>query len=254
MTPQAYLDRIHYQQSIEPNLETLAALQTAHLLAVPFENLDIHLGRKIVLDHEKIFQKIVEDKRGGFCYELNGLFSWLLQALGFDVTLISARVYNHEKQQLGIEFDHLTQYVTLDGEKWLVDVGFGHSFAMPLRIETDAVQSSGAVHYHIQQDAPFFMLRIKEGEKGWYDRYQFTLTPRQYHQFADGCHYHQTSPNTTFTQGRLCSQAKPNGRITLTDQLLITTQNGVRQETAVSDNHHFAQLLKTHFDIALHWS
>src|SRR5437764_12252268 len=89
---QRYLERINYHGSLEPTLQTLQALHEAHLLAVPFENLDIHLGRKILLDEESLWKKIVEQGRGGFCYELNGLFAWLLRALGFQVDLLSAGV------------------------------------------------------------------------------------------------------------------------------------------------------------------
>src|SRR5579859_3200412 len=85
----SYLRRIHYTGSLEPTYQTLAALQEAHLLAVPFENLDISLGREIILDEAALFHKIVEQRRGGFCYELNGLFASLLRALGFKVTMLS---------------------------------------------------------------------------------------------------------------------------------------------------------------------
>ncbi len=92
MDMQSYLERIHYHASLEPTLQTLRALHEAHLLAVPFENLDIHLGREIVLNEAGLWTKIVKHNRGGFCYELNGLFSLLLRALGFQVDLLSASV------------------------------------------------------------------------------------------------------------------------------------------------------------------
>ena len=87
-----YLKRIHYQGSLEPTLQTLQALHEAHLLTVPFENLSIHYGQPIILQEDLLFNKIVRKHRGGFCYELNGLFAWLLQQLGFQVTLLSAEV------------------------------------------------------------------------------------------------------------------------------------------------------------------
>ena len=253
MDLQTYLNRIKFTGELAPSYPVLAQLQDAHLQTVPFENLDIHLGRKITLDRSRIFTKLMSNNRGGFCYEQNGLFSWLLETIGFDITLLSARVYDEEKQKLGIEFDHLAIMVTLDGVQWLVDVGFGHSFAMPLRIQTEAIQDAGDTKYQIVQDGDFLMLRIKEGGGDWFDRYQFSLIPRKYQDFAGGCHYHQTSPNTSFTQGMLCSIAKPNGRITLTDDKLIITNNGDRSETAVLDNNHFSQLLKQHFSINLTW-
>src|SRR5205085_8232372 len=89
---QAYLDRIGYDGPTEPGLITLTGLQRAHMLSVPFENLDVHLGRRLVLDPAANFEKIVGRRRGGWCFELNGLFGWLLEQLGFDVTLLGSRV------------------------------------------------------------------------------------------------------------------------------------------------------------------
>src|ERR1041384_2069181 len=87
-----YLQRLNYHGSTEPTAETLGELHRAHMLAVPFENLDIHLGREIVLDDERLYAKVVERRRGGFCYELNGAFAGLLGALGFDVKMLAAGV------------------------------------------------------------------------------------------------------------------------------------------------------------------
>lgn len=252
MDVSAYLRRIDYQG--EPSLawETLCDLQTAHLLAVPFENLDIHLGRPITLDLKRIYQKVVVDKRGGFCYELNGLYAWLLTELGFKTSLIAAQVYSEEKQRFGIPFDHLAIAVTLGENPWLTDVGFGHAFSMPLNIMSDAIQATDEQKaYQIRRDAESFTLSIQEGGGAWRIRYRFDLEPRAYEAFQDGCTYHQTSPDSGFTQGRLCSQARPNGRITLTDDQLIVTQDGERVETAVADNTHFLDLLHQHFGIVL---
>src|SRR5215211_6629735 len=152
----AYLNRIGYRGTLEPSAATLHALQRAHLLAVPFENLEIHLGRPIVLDQTALFDKIVRRRRGGFCYELNGLFAVLLRELGFEVTLLSAGVAR-ANGDFGPEYDHLTLLVecplsVIDSQLqpvvgdqprttnygprtiWLVDVGFGDSFRAPPRL------------------------------------------------------------------------------------------------------------------------
>src|SRR4051812_21960412 len=119
MNIDAYLARIGYSGSIEPTAETLRALQQAHLLAVPFENLDVYLKRPIILDEERLFAKIVGERRGGFCYELNGLFAALLRSLGFKVELLSARVHN-DSGGFNAEFDHLTLRVRgTDDEPYL---------------------------------------------------------------------------------------------------------------------------------------
>jgi N-hydroxyarylamine O-acetyltransferase len=127
----AYLDRISYTGPLETTADGLRALHRAHMLSVPFENLDIALGRKIICDEEAILRKIVEQRRGGFCYELNGAFAALLREVGFTVTLLSARVARQDGSY-GPDFDHLTLRVDLD-EPWLADVGYGDSFVEPLR-------------------------------------------------------------------------------------------------------------------------
>src|SRR3989440_10034587 len=134
MDIQAYLQRIDYTGPLVPSAKTLRLLQVAHLRTVPFENLSIHSGEPIVLDDDALFEKIVSRRRGGFCYELNGLFAALLRALGFDVVLLSAGVA-HAGGGFGPEFDHLLLVVDLQ-EHWLADVGFGDSFLEPVRLVT----------------------------------------------------------------------------------------------------------------------
>src|SRR5216684_5534157 len=138
MDTRAYLQRINYTGPLDPSAETLRGLQVAHLRTIPFENLSIHSGEVIVLDNHALFEKIVRRRRGGFCYELNGLFGALLRALGFDVTMLSARVANAEGI-FGPDFDHMTLLVSL-AERWLVDVGFGDSFLEPLQLEAEGEQ------------------------------------------------------------------------------------------------------------------
>jgi arylamine N-acetyltransferase len=129
MNTEAYLKRINYTGSLVPNRSTLRSLQVAHLLNVPFENLSIHSGEPIVLDDDALFRKIVENRRGGFCYELNGLFAALLRGLGFDVSMLAAEVAK-DGGGFSPNFEHMALMVTL-AEPWLVDVGFGDSFWSP---------------------------------------------------------------------------------------------------------------------------
>ena len=133
MDASAYLQRINYVGPLAPSAETLRQLHLAHLLSVPFENLSIHRREPIVLDDAALFEKIVRLQRGGFCYELNGVFAALLRSLGFKVTMLSAEVANG-KGEFGPPFDHMTLMVTLE-DRWLADVGFGDSFREPLRSE-----------------------------------------------------------------------------------------------------------------------
>jgi N-hydroxyarylamine O-acetyltransferase len=244
----AYCARVRYDGPRDPTLATLRGLHRAHLLAVPFENLDIGLGRRITLDEGALFDKIVTRRRGGFCYEQNGLFAAVLRALGFDVTLMEARVSRGDGT-FGIPFDHLTLMVRL-AERWLADVGFGDSFIEPLRLDDPGEQVQNGEAFRVTHDGALGLhTRRMDGE--WRDQYQFFLTPRQLDDFAPGCHYHQTSPLTTFTRKRVCSLATPDGRITLSDLRLITTRDGQRDERPLADEAEFRLILRERFGIAL---
>lgn len=249
MNTDAYLERIGYQGPVTPSAETLRQLQLAHLLAVPFENLSIHLGEPIVLDDELLFDKIVVRRRGGFCYELNGLFAALLRALGFDVALLSAAV-KKPGEGYGPAFDHMVLMVTL-AERWLVDVGFGDSFNEPLLLDERGEQVQRDRAYRLALEGGRFVLWQRGRELAWKPQYRFDLTPYEYGDYAAMCHYHQTSPQSHFTQGRVCSRATVEGRVTLSGMRLITTRNGERYEQAIGDEAAYAQALREHFDIVL---
>ncbi|HKR02176.1 MAG TPA: arylamine N-acetyltransferase [Pyrinomonadaceae bacterium] len=250
MDIKAYLERINYVGPLAPTAETLRALQVAHLLAVPFENLSIHAGEPVVLDDDSLFTKIVEHRRGGFCYEANGLFAALLRALGFDVRMLSARVANNEGV-FGPEFDHMTLLVNLE-ERWLVDVGFGDSFLEPLLLDERGEQVQGRRAFRIDLEGPdFILLQRDEGEE-WEAQYRFTLRPYEYADYEEMCRYHQTSPQSHFTQARVCSLATRDGRITLSEMRLITTteQDGRKERTLMSQEE-YAAVLSEHFGIVM---
>jgi len=248
MTTPEYVARIGASAPAPPTIETLFRLHRAHLLSVPFENLDIHRRRPIVLDLAAIYDKVVHRRRGGFCYELNGLFSWLLREMGFDVTLLSARVFEHGRE--GPEFDHLTLLVRC-GTEWLADVGFGDSFLDPLRLERGTLQRQGERCYRLTEGEGGWILWEGKLEGEWKPCYAFTLAPRRLSDFAGMCLYHQTSPASTFTRQRLCSLATPKGRITLTDSKLIVTRDGTRKETELRGPGEFRRLLRRHFRMAI---
>jgi N-hydroxyarylamine O-acetyltransferase len=211
----------------------LRNLHRVHILTVPFENLDILHGREIVLDPDALIRKVVERRRGGFCYELNGAFSVLLATLGFRVTLLSARVCPGDGS-FSPEFDHLTLRVDLD-EPWLADVGFGDLFIEPLQLKMGVAQRQGERVFRIVQGGNSMRLET-EKDGGWKTEYKFTLQPRNLQEFEEMCRYHQTSPESHFTRKALCTRATPDGRITLSDMKLITTQGGKKKERVlVSD-------------------
>ena len=246
----AYLQRIAYRGSLAPTGETLRELQLAHLLAVPFENLSIHANEPIILDDDALFDKIVNRRRGGFCYELNGLFRALLNALGFNVAMLSAGVVNAD----GIvspDFDHMTLMVTLE-DRWLADVGFGDSFREPLLLDERQEQIQGNRAYKITPDGSHLILSQCVAADEWKSQYRFTLEPYSYPDYAEMCHYHQTSPQSHFTKAPLCTMATPDGRLTLSDMRLITTLNGgERQERALKSEEEYATVLRERFGIVI---
>lgn len=246
---EAYLRRIKYTSGIGPTAHTLSELHVAHLLTVPFENLDNHLGREIVLEEDKLVSKLVDQQRGGICYELNGAFAGLLRELGFNVAMLSAGVARAEG---GFDppFDHMTLMVRLE-ERWLADVGFGDSFREPLLLDSrDEQTQNGDAYRLVDAEDEHMILERREGET-WKPQYRFTLQPYKLSDFAEMCRYHQTSPESPFTQRRTCSLATPEGRITVTGMRMITTVKGERYERELSGPEEYANALREHFGVAL---
>ncbi len=246
----AYLERINYDGSVAPSAELLRDLQIAHLLTVPFENLSIHAKQPIVLDDDALFEKIVRRRRGGFCYEANGLFAALLRELGFDVTMLSAGVA-HAEGGFGPDFDHMALMVTLH-ERYLLDVGFGDSFREPLLIDESGEQVQGRRSYKIIPDGAHLILMRRDGGGEWNAQYRFTLLPHEYVDYVEMCRYHQTSPQSHFTRTRVCSRATPNGRMTLSEMRFINTSgSGERQERTLVGEDEYAEMLLEHFGIRM---
>ncbi len=241
-----YLNRIGYNGPLNQTAETLRALHRAHMLSVPFENLDIPLSNRIVLSVPSFYDKIVRRGRGGFCYELNGLFGWLLEQLGFEVSMHSARGF--EDGEPGPEFDHLVLQVQLE-ERWLADVGFGDSFLEPMCLDEFAEQEQQDSWYRLsRKEDDWTVLRRRSGSN-WEPQYVFTLVPRRLEEFSEMCEYHQTSPDSSFTQKRICSIATETGRISLSDMLLIITESGVREESELSSLEEYGRALRSYFGV-----
>ena len=224
----AYLHRLGLEAAPDPSIDGLRRLHAAHLLHIPFENLSIHLGEEIVLEPEALVAKIVDRRRGGFCYELNGAFAALLRGLGFEVTLLAARVF--DAHQLGPPFDHMCLRVDLD-EPWLADVGFGDNFWLPLRLLDRGGQLDDAGNFRIDPvgDHERDLLRDETPQ------YRFDLTGHELADYRATCLYHQTSPESHFTRNTVCSLPWKGGRVTIRGRTLIVTDGGRRDERTLSD-------------------
>ena len=246
--PKQYLDRIGYKGVIDSSYKTLSHLQKAHLLNIPFENLDIHYNRPIELNIDKIYNKIINNKRGGFCYELNGLFYELLKSLGFNAKIISARVFDG-KSNYGAEFDHLALIVTIGKIAYLVDVGFGEFTFAPLKIELDILQHDSRGDFVIHKfDEPYLQVnQIIDGQKQAV--YIFQNQERRLTEFKAMCNYHQSSPKSHFTQKKLITRPTENGRITLTNKLLKIKENDKVEEKVIPNEDAFNSELMRWFSI-----
>ena len=240
MDVDAYLRRIEYDGPRQPSRATLRSLHRQHLFTVPFENLDIPLGTPIVLDLALIYEKIVTRHRGGFCYELNGLFGQLLSALGFSVQMLSARV-RREGGGFGPEFDHMLLKVELD-EPWLVDVGFGDSFVDPIPFHAGGADQVNGHRYVVLPMNDEWQL-LREDRNGQVPLYAFRDLPHTLNEYRDMCRFHQSSPESHFTTSWICSRARPDGRITIANMRLIVARGTSREETQLSSEEELRRCL-----------
>ena len=221
----AYLRRLGLGRAERPSLPFLTRLQRRHLLRVPFENLDIFWGRPIPLDVRRAWSKVVELRRGGFCYELNALFASALSAMGFHVSLLSARVWRKHERTWGPEFDHLTLSVTLD-QTYLVDVGFGDAFRAPMPLSAVEQSDVSGKYRLVEGEWPDELVLEHAAKDHWRSLYRISREPRSLQSFAGMNTWHQTAAASPFTGHAVFTLARPWGRLTLTDRNAIETRRG----------------------------
>ncbi|MGC9497032.1 arylamine N-acetyltransferase family protein [Streptomyces sp. WG7] len=259
----AYLARLGAEYAAWPTVEALRDLHLCHLRSVPFENLSVHLGEEIALEEERLLDKVVGARRGGFCYELNGLFGALLAALGYEVTLLAARVYG-DGGRLGIPYDHLALRVrTVDGGDWLADVGFGAHSHGPLAFGERGEQEDPGGTFQVVEAGP-----DEAGVRGGHDSaraadldvlrdgkpvYRVELRPRVLGDFVSGAWWHSTSPQSHFLQSPVCSRVtEDGGRVTLSGRRLMTTAaDGRREERELDTDEEVLAAYRDRFGIAL---
>lgn len=249
MNRKSYLERIGFKKTdVAADLENLKLLQRQHLLTVPFENLDIHWKRPIELDGRRFYKKIISEKRGGFCYELNGLFYELLEEIGFQSRIISARV-SDGKGGHGAEYDHLAIITRIGNDEYLVDAGFGDFTAEPLKFVLDVEQKDDNGVFLIRKfNEKYFEVAKKDGEI-WRSEHIFTTLERDLTEFAGICLFHQTSSESHFTRGKVCSLMTIDGRKTLTEGKFIETKGGQKKEIDVNSPEEFNRILEREFHI-----
>ena len=213
----AYLARIGASRA-----DSLAALHEAHVRSIAFEDYDIHLGIPIDLDLEALHAKVIQRRRGGFCYELNGLFAALLTELGHQVVLFSAFSLGPDRTP-GPDFTHVLLLV--DGE-WIADVGNGASWLRPVPLAV-GVHRNGPIEVKVCQDGQMWWTQERAAGKDWETDWGWRPRARRLAEFVSGCRHHENDPASSFRARRLAVLPTPGGRIML--------ENGVFRETGRPD-------------------
>ena len=249
----AYLQRIGHTDPVGPNIETLRALHRAHLLVVPYENLDLHCEprRGLSLDVTQIYDKIVGQKRGGWCYEMNGLFAWVLREVGFDVTILGSAVGRLGKPNALEDAHILLKVIALDqpNKAWIADVGFGNAFLEPLPLQSGIYRQDGFT-YRLERD---------DSRRWWFTNhvlggagFDFSLKPFELNEFAAPCNWLQTAPESGFVRVPVCHRHLPGGKIATLRALTLTTVTGEqRQVEVIQSSQEYAQILTEVFGLDL---
>jgi len=246
----SYLERIGYTGGTGVSEETLRGLHIAHTLNIPFENLDVYYGKYVLLDEVSLFNKIVKYRRGGYCFEMNGLFSIVLQKLGFNVINLLAR------GTIG-DIDYTTKthqvlLVEINNRKWLADVGFGNDgITAPLLFQEVLDQEQFAHTYRLLRDPEYgYVLQKKIADK-YISMYAFTLNKYYPMDFIMSNHFTSTFPESFFVKTRMCTMPTREGRITLTDNRFKTITKGDVTEKEIKNDDEFNRILKKYFKLDL---
>jgi N-hydroxyarylamine O-acetyltransferase len=255
----AYLARIGLDAAPTPDAAGLAILQRAHRLAIPFENLDIPLGRGIDIAPDAVFAKLVTGRRGGYCFEQNRIFLRALHALGFVARPLLARVWLLAD---GVPpLTHTFSLVTIDGRDWIADAGFGGSFSPPLPLEDGAgvTAADGTSHRLLRDDAFGWMLE-RAGDPGatdgrsadhrdWQRQYSFTLAPVEDIDLALSNHWTSTRPGTRFLTLKVVSLILPDGFASMVDTQLAIHRDGGNESRAIADSREYRTVLADVFGL-----
>jgi len=244
----AYLRRVGYGGALEPTLPALQALHLAHATHIPFENLDILLGRPIRLDLESLQAKLVAGGRGGYCFEQNTLFAAVLRALGFDVTLLAARVRFGANRLL--PRTHMTLSVRIDNTAWLADVGFGAAgLLLPIRFGDGAEFRQFAWTYRLAEEGGQWVLQSQRDE-AWVDLYAFTLEPQLAVDFEVANYYVSTHPQSRFVQSLTAQRVGPEARHTLVNRDYSVDRGTETSRHTVRDDDALLELLAGTFGLS----
>ncbi len=246
-TLKKYFERINYNSEINSHISTVSEIMQCQLFSVPFENIDVQAGKIVSLVPEEIVEKILVRNRGGYCYEVNGLFAMALEELGVPYIFVAGRpmIYPVRRPKT-----HMAIVAEVDGEKWLIDLGFGsNSIRKPMRLDVLDVE--------VVQDGYLFMLgktdesryRLKAFvEDEWVEQYEFDLYPQEWIDFVPANHLNSTHPDTIFVKKLIVVLHNPTGKVVLMGDTLKTVSNGITTKQFVSPENR-TSILATHFGL-----
>lgn len=240
---ESYLDRIGYRGPRAVDADTLCGLHRAHGSAIPYENLDIYLGRPLTLDLGHIYRKLVDERRGGWCYEMNGLFAWALAELGFDVRLLGSTV-GEPAQGAGRDLDHLVLLVQLD-QPWLADVGFGNGLFEPIPLQPGSYRQR-FLEYRLERDGDSWIFHNHRLSGHFYG---FTLDPYAWADFAPRCHELQTSPTSHFVRLTVSHRFVAEGIASLRGAVLQRITASGADEEEITSFERYAAVLREVFGL-----
>ena len=243
-----YLERIGLEGAGAASLDRLEAAQRAQSRTIPFENFDIVLGRGVTLDPDHLVDKLVRSRRGGYCFELNGLFLRALRAMGFEARALLGRVH------VGGEptgRSHQLSLVEIGGAPFVADVGVGAMTPRkPMPLEVDLESDHDGVAYRLVHHELGYMLQFTQ-EGSWRDLYSFDLCPVIQADIDYGNHYTATHPSSFFTRFRIASIARPDGRASLFDRQYTCESTEGNLEEEFPDDERYLGLLEERFGIEL---
>ncbi|WP_445354041.1 arylamine N-acetyltransferase [Microbulbifer sp. EKSA008] len=217
---QQYLDRINFDGAPGANLQCLQQLLTQHVRTIPFENVTSFLGSPVDIELESIEAKLVQQKRGGYCYEQNALLGAVLGQIGFKVTNLAARILwqipiGHQPAQ-----SHMILMVELEGTRFLIDAGFGsNTLTAPLNLDFSDRQSTPHGVYRFTLIDDEYLLEVTT-DSGWQPMYSFDLKPKTHGDYKIGSWYCSTHPKSRFVEHLIVARSFPEGRHTLFNRQL----------------------------------
>lgn len=245
----AYLQRIHYDSEIESTIGCLRRLHFSQRHTIPFENFDIQLGRPMDLAPEHLFRKLVGSSRGGYCFELNGLFLSALQEIGFDARPLLGRVHlSGEATGRG----HQISLVTIDKRQWVTDVGFGGdtpNAPVPLEINTPIEMEGQTLRITKSKNFGFMLQTLRES--AWRNLYSFDLEHVCQGDIDYGNHYTSTNPSSIFVKNRIAALPSKNGLLTLFNNTFKSVSGGKESCVEIKDGQEYLDLLEREFGVRL---